>query len=111
MPHAGGGWANRTSPTASSTISSATPNTGSARGPIDIEYLRHLGPETLPALRWLAERATEPGVADAARRTARTLSQELEEDLSDWRGWTLRRARLARANKAAVSRPFSGSDH
>ena len=84
---------------------------GGPGGPIDIEYLRHLGPETLPALRWLADRATEPGVADAARRTARTLSQELEEDLSDWRGWTLRRARLARANKAAVSRPFSGSDH
>ena len=61
---------------------------------IDLDYLRGLGPDALPALRQVT-----PVLGDAPRRgTAlahvNALEQELREDLRDWRGWTLRRARL-----------------
>ena len=52
----------------------------------DLDYLGELGPAALPALRPLAQRS--PKAAMLVRR----LEAELESDLSDWRGWTVRRA-------------------
>jgi hypothetical protein len=60
---------------------------------IDTDYLYALGPDALPALR----RVT-PMLKDSRRRRAAeaygvALRTRLREDLSDWRGWTLRRWR------------------
>jgi hypothetical protein len=70
--------------------------TGGGGVSIDVDYLRTLGPDALPALRRLA-----PLLPPAERRRetlahVEALEQELRDDLSDWRGWTLRRARLGR---------------
>ena len=69
-----------------------------AAGPnIDLAYLESLGPETLPALRYLsAVPDAEPvnGLADTIAR----LEADLDASLNDWRGWTWRRQRLAQAD-------------
>jgi hypothetical protein len=61
--------------------------------PIDYAYLRELGPEALPALRWLGGR---PGVdSDAVLLVSGQLHDELQSQLKDWRGWSYRRWREA----------------
>lgn len=64
---------------------------------LDVAYLRDLGPEALPALRTAAPHLTDPAQQQAAAGAARAAEAELRESLSDWRSWTYRRHRLARA--------------
>jgi hypothetical protein len=64
--------------------------------PIDFAYLLKLGPESLPALRWLAQNSDDPRAQALAPRCADGLRQELLGDLRNWRGWCLRRHRLSR---------------
>lgn len=73
---------------------------------IDLEYLKELGIESLPALRWIAP-ALEPQRQRAAEAYADGLLDELREDLRDWRGWTLRRGRIW--NRAAEGNKSSSS--
>jgi len=66
------------------------------RGPlIDLAYLEDLGPDTLPALTRLAQKA-DLSVKKAERldNTITSLREELQNDLRNWRGWTFRRHRL-----------------
>lgn len=56
---------------------------------IDLAYLEMLGPEALPALEWLAPRI--PTVLGQQANTAsNVLRAQLKQQVSDWRGWTLR---------------------
>ncbi len=70
------------------------PETGAVE--LDVEYLRGLGYEAIPALRWYSARTSRPDHAQAAQRAARQLAQHMDEQMSDWRGWTLRRDRVLR---------------
>jgi len=63
--------------------------------PVDLKYLRELGPEALPALEWLAKRLGDSPAGLAAKRDSAKIKIALREDLADWRGWTYRRHRLA----------------
>jgi hypothetical protein len=79
-----------------------------------LSYLRHLGPEALPALARLSENLTVSGPRDAAREYAEELRGEVRTDLSDWRGWTWRRARIIAkvgmgSGSAYVRQPPSGN--
>jgi len=68
--------------------------------PLDVAYLESLGPDALPALRWFAEHVDGQAHAEPRQRAlaaSAALSRELDDQLIDWRGWTLRRAQLARA--------------
>ena len=60
--------------------------------PLDVAYLESLGPEALPALRAFA--AEHPERNDAHESVAR-LMHRLDGQLTNWRGWTWRRATLA----------------
>jgi uncharacterized protein DUF4153 len=62
---------------------------------IDLEYLRDLGPDALPALRRAAPLLGTPERRRAAGGYADELRAGLLDDLRDWRGWTLRRWRIA----------------
>ena len=65
------------------------------RGPaIDTGYLESLGPETLPALVWLAGELGDSPRATAIQDAVARLADELQDDLRNWRGWTMRRRRL-----------------
>lgn len=66
---------------------------GGGAGPIDLDYLRELGPDALPALR-AVEPNLPPARRAAARQHAAALEAELRAQLADWRGWTLRRLAL-----------------
>lgn len=66
------------------------------KSPVDLGYLRHQGPEALPAIDELLVRM---GNENSERRTrACAIRDELREELRwmmrDWRGWTWRRQRL-----------------
>jgi hypothetical protein len=64
---------------------------------LDISYLEHLGPQALPAVRWMR---AHPGTL-APERLQRIAGieegfrEELAGELGDWRGWTYRRWRAA----------------
>lgn len=60
----------------------------------DVEYLRRLGFDALPALRWLSAQCPDFDNAPAWLEARSDLSRELTATLSDWRGWTWRRASL-----------------
>lgn len=62
---------------------------------IDVAYLQSLGPEALPALRWLQARANDSPAAQRAVDAEAQLRAELDAQLRDWRGWTWRRAQVA----------------
>ncbi len=64
--------------------------------PLDLDYLEGLGPETLPALVRFSEQLKDTPRASDVHRAIGRLKLELDEDLRNWRGWTLRRRRLAR---------------
>ncbi len=64
--------------------------------PIDLRYLRDLGPEALPALKWLAPKIKSEGDVLRAQTVVKELYVELNTSLADWRGWTLQRERLAK---------------
>lgn len=65
---------------------------------IDLEYLEALGPPSLPALEWLARNlprdADRFSTAAALEASSQRLRAQLEKQLADWRGWTIRRAWL-----------------
>jgi hypothetical protein len=67
---------------------------GGADADVDLDYLRGLGPDALPALRRVTPLLGGPARRSTALAHVDALEQELREDLADWRGWTLRRARL-----------------
>ena len=69
---------------------------GGEGAPLDLAYLRHLGPEALPALRRVMPLLADPRRAELATAHAQELDTELAEKLSDWHGWTMRRSRLRR---------------
>lgn len=70
---------------------------------LDVAYLEHLGPESLPSLHWVRENgAPKTDAARAAGHAADRLSVALQHDLADWRGWTWRRAQLASAGDSAA---------
>ena len=69
---------------------------GGEGAPIDLEYLRSLGPTALPALRRVAPLLDDLERVHLADDYAGQLNAELAGQLSDWRGWTMRRSRLRR---------------
>jgi hypothetical protein len=62
---------------------------------IDVDYLRGLGPDALPALRRVTPMLPDEWRRGAAQTCVNALERELRDDLADWRGWTLRRSRLS----------------
>ena len=62
---------------------------------LDLRYPAELGPEALPALERFRELAPGYPRHEALRNLTASLRQDLREDLADWRGWSVRRARLA----------------
>lgn len=74
---------------------------------IDLRYLEGLGPDTLPALLWLAERLGDSPKGTDVLETADRLTEDLHHDLRNWRGWTLRRRRLARLVSSERERGLS----
>jgi hypothetical protein len=62
---------------------------------IDLNYLRQLGPESMPALQRLAHQNYAPGIAKTAALHLEALRAELRNDLSNWRAWTYRKQVLA----------------
>lgn len=61
---------------------------------LDINYLEHLGPESLPALRWAVERLETHSRRSQIARAIAELEIQLRQRDDDWRGWTWRTARL-----------------
>jgi hypothetical protein len=88
---------------------------GGAGVAVDLPYLRSLGPEALPALRTLAGGANDQRTRESAQSAVASLERELAVQLEDWRGWTLRRARLAnQANipaMASAPSPMAAAGH
>lgn len=74
---------------------------------VDVDYLRELGPDTLPALNWLCTRYPENDNAPKWHAVIADLARELHEDLRDWRDWTLNRARLGNEYPANDEDRFS----
>jgi hypothetical protein len=71
---------------------------------IDADYLYSLGPDALPALRRVKPMVNDPSRRRAAEAYCIALTSQLREELSDWRGWTLRRWRTRSA-----ADPISGA--
>jgi hypothetical protein len=92
---------------------------GGEAGPIDLVYLEKLGPDALPAVSYLLENLSADAAAASSSYVLATrydrddqfyfdngslgskldgmrhrLSSDLDEQLEDWRGWTVRRAWL-----------------
>lgn len=63
---------------------------------LDLKYLERLGPEAIPALERFCEHATPAARVRKARELEAHLREQLAYELSEWRGWTWERARLAR---------------
>ena len=79
---------------------------GGAGSSLDIEYFRVLGTTSLPAFERVRpllglEKGTE-WRQEQAQQVSEHLQGELNEVLSDWRAWTLRRAGAAKAVEAQI---------
>jgi hypothetical protein len=61
---------------------------------LDVGYLRRLGPESLPALRWGKAQIQNGQKGEKISRAIADLELKLRHRLSNWRGWTWRRERL-----------------
>ncbi len=61
---------------------------------LDVAYLNHLGPDALPALKWVRPHLDESSKREQVRRVSRRLSRTLHERTADWQGYTVRRIRL-----------------
>jgi len=61
---------------------------------LDISYLRQLGYEAAPALRWYAQHSPNADLGRAAGKLADEFAVEIESHTADWRGWTSRRQRV-----------------
>ncbi len=62
---------------------------------LDAAYLTDLGPDALPAIRWAQGHVTDEALLNGLAKSQETLEESLAADLSNWRGWTWRRQRLA----------------
>lgn len=64
--------------------------------PLDLEYFRELGPDTIPALQWFGWRVwSDWEKAEAARKMENEFGAELKNSLKNWRNWTFRKHRLS----------------
>lgn len=65
---------------------------------LDLNYLRSLGPEAIPALQWvISEAQNDPKFTDRTETTLDALKDALNNELRNWRGWTWRRHKLMQA--------------
>lgn len=62
---------------------------------LDIAYLREIGPDAIPALRWYAGALKDGWSRGYAYVVLKEMENNLERDTSDWRSWTWRKERLA----------------
>jgi len=71
---------------------------GGRAAPLDFGYMRELGPAALPAMKRFVGMGLA-GVKDRgpAREALIALEDELRDEISDWRGWTIRRGQWARS--------------
>jgi hypothetical protein len=76
---------------------------------LDTAYLRDLGPDALPAIRWAQDHVTDETLLAGLRQSQATLEESLAADLSNWRGWTWRRQRLAADSRVSVAHAGSPS--
>jgi hypothetical protein len=60
---------------------------------LDLAYLEHLGPESLPALVWFVGNFADSPRTPYVRDSIGCMQAQLGKTLSDWRGWTWRRLR------------------
>lgn len=73
--------------------------------PIDLRYLRVLGPAALPALDELVSRLGHTPVRTQAELARRDARQRLNSRLEDWRAWTLESHRLKGSGSPAARGP------
>lgn len=59
---------------------------------LDLDYLESLGTSSIPALHWYSKHASFRGDQQKAVVAVHRLKVALQRSLSNWRGWTLRRA-------------------
>ena len=74
---------------------------------LDVAYLHSLGPEALPPLDWLAQRAPQTNIGAAANSYAINLRWQLIDQTRNWRSWTYRQYVLT--NYAKNSKATSAS--
>jgi hypothetical protein len=68
---------------------------GGGGSPLDIEYMRELGPTAVAPLDRVRDKITLDFRKKQAAEVSAELRAELREELADWRGWTWRRQRAA----------------
>ena len=74
---------------------------------LDLGYLRALGAPALVSLVELEQATDDPALRDRAAAVRRDLMERLQEDQSEWRGWTWRNARrLQRIDALTAHRPL-----
>lgn len=73
------------------------------RSQFDTSYVEDLGPESLPALRWLEPRISDPNLKIAVHSAIGRLTDELRRQHADWRGWTWRTADLLQSAAMPVT--------
>lgn len=71
---------------------SSTVHKGGSR--LDLDYLMELGPDSIPALQWLAENTSDTDFAQKLTHKRTEQLETLTAQMSDWRAWTFRRHRL-----------------
>ncbi|MDI1228114.1 MAG: DUF4173 domain-containing protein [bacterium] len=72
---------------------------------LDLGYLREIGPDAIPALRWYVSELEEGWNRQYGGIVLKELEDGLDRDTSDWRLWTWRKQRLFGDNdNAAVLR-------
>jgi len=67
---------------------------GSGNEGLDVEYLKTLGPEALPALHRIVGKCDGYPKADKIREAVYVLEKTVETQMSEWRGWTIQNALL-----------------
>lgn len=77
-------------------------------GGLGLTYLRELGIESIPALERLSHTLDTPQRREMARQLADELRHQLADDMTNWRGWTWRRARLRSLSRCRVIGSMKG---
>jgi hypothetical protein len=70
--------------------------------PLDMRYLRRLGPAALPALDRVAAAVADRGLRQQATIAMRDIEHNVARQMADWRGWTLLRQRLLERKREEV---------
>lgn len=65
---------------------------------LDLAYLRKIGPDSIPALRWYLDKVPEGWNRQYAGIVLKELEDSVARDISDWRLWTWRKERLSGAD-------------